>query len=266
MRQIVQVCVVVSAVACSRSESTSDRSKPPDQPAQVAQPKIPDSKRGSSVESYEVRQPVAGLTIGLEATGLAAWKLTARNDTDDPMQLVWDESSFVTGAGKSWGRLIAGTTRRGDVEKAHPPAPIAPHATMSETAIPESTTAIGEFDYDMRQDLAGGRLYVTVATPGAKRSWMATVAESDVKPRGWWCWAALKGDLKSCERSQDLCESRRKISSERMSAPNTACQEQASVHCFIGRISGDQISMCYPDKASCESSQTSSSTGCEERR
>lgn len=261
MRQIVQVCVVVSALACSRSESTSDRSKPPDQ---VAQPKIPDSKRGPSVESYEVRQPVAGLTIGLEATGLAAWKLTARNDTDDPMQLVWDESSFVTGSGKSWGRLIAGTTRRGDVEKAHPPAPIAPHARMSETAIPESTTAIGEFDYDMRQDLAGGRLYVTVATPGGKRSWMATVAESDVKPRGWWCLGAVSGTGENyCDRLQDHC---------RDIAPTAGdpCHAQPTSFCLVaanGR--GNRVSLCFADKDRCASvagGSTDVEVGCEERR
>jgi hypothetical protein len=121
MRESIVVGAVAVIAACSRTEQKPEpRPEPkPEAPApktppdagSIAQPKTPGTNRGPSVETVEATTPIAGLTIAFEADGTAGWKLTARNDTDGMLSLVWDESSFVTGDGKSWGRLVPGVRR-----------------------------------------------------------------------------------------------------------------------------------------------------------
>lgn len=193
MRQIVQVCVVVRKIilvgavvviaACSRTEQKPEprpepkpqapAAKTPPDAGSIAQPKAPGTKRGPSVETVDATTPIAGMTITLEADGTAGWKLTARNDTDDMLSLVWDESSFVTGDGKSWGRLVPGVTRMLDVEKSHPAAPLAPHSSVTELVIPQVMVAYNEplFEYDARRELNSGRLYVVVQSAAGKKPW-----------------------------------------------------------------------------------------------
>jgi hypothetical protein len=191
------------------------------------------------------------------------------------LSLVWDESSFVAGDGQSWGRLVPGGTRMIDVEKAHPSAPLAPHATVTERVVPETKVDINGFgfEYDLRTELNGGRLYVTLQFPAGKKTWIGAISESDIKPLGWWCFVAKSTGEKFCERSVAACQAQKKgIDGAR--AKNDSCYEQETAQCFITRFNGDRISFCLQDKDNCNRFRQKSikyqmnepETGCEERR
>jgi hypothetical protein len=115
---------------------------------------------------------------------------------------------------------------------------------MTEMLIPEVTASIGEFGYDMRQDINGGRLYVAVQTTGGKRSWMGAITESDVKPFGWWCSMVISNKRPFCERDGQHCEQHRTQLKD-FGTTSEPCHMQPTAHCFIRRFHGDRMSICF---------------------
>lgn len=261
MGKIIQVCAVLAflSTACSRSEA----------PVQFADP---GSRRGPSIEKIKVETAVPGLTVQTEAAGFTAWKLTAKNDSNDSMSILWDESSFVAGDGTSWRRLIPGNIRRMDLEKPHAPTPLAPHSTLIETVYSEFTANIERYEYDMRHELNGGRLYLAVAGSAGRRTWTGSVTESDTKPLGWWCFGSK--DDTTCERNSAKCEKILNIAKLRRTqngmtdaaaeAAMGLCRDQSSAYCASNRDG----SFCFVTMAECASFAQTPSTevGCAERR
>jgi hypothetical protein len=230
----------------SRSES-----KPPPKAApSAAQEPTSVSKRGSSTETVAGRSPIAGLTVSVEAQGEAPWKLTISNHTDGMLTIVWDESTFVAGDGKSWGRLVPSNTRLLDIEKPHAPSPLAPHAVLDEVVVAETRVALSGFAYDWRKELNGGRLYVTLQIGNEKKIWTATVTESDTNSLGWWCWS-LDGRTK-CNRTHDQCEEGR-AQLLRLDLKPAACAAHAGpAWCFISRLhTGERLSACWDSDERC---------------
>ena len=261
---MIQACVVVAVlvVACSRNDRESapvaidQKTVPSDAAAPVPAVHFADlgSKRGPSTEKVEVKAPVPGLTVETEATGSSAWKLTIKNDGDDPMSVLWDESSFVTGDGTSWRRLIPGNTRIIDTEKPHAPAPVVPHSTLTEVVYPEATIDIDQFGYDMRKELNGGRLYLAVIGSTSKHMWMGAITESDTKPWGWWCWPldSHNGPPK-CLRTRAECEDERRSVLRFHVKPGECASHIATVWCFIRRHpDGERISICFNTEQNCK--------------
>jgi hypothetical protein len=233
-------------VVASRSES-----KPPPKAApSAAQEPTSVSNRGPSTETVAGKPPIAGLTVSVEAQGEASWKLTISNHTDGMLTIVWDESTFVAGDGKSWGRLVPSGTRLLDIEKPHAPSPLAPHASLDEVVVPETRVALSGFDYDWRRDINGGRLYLTFQIGSEKKSWTATVTESDVTSLGWWCWS-LDGRTK-CSRTHNGCDGDRALI-VRLGLKPTQCAPLAGpAWCFIMRsASADRISPCWDSEERC---------------
>ncbi len=217
------------------------------------------SNRGSSTETVDVSSTIASLTFGFEASGFAGWKITIKNDSDEMLSLVWDESSFVACDGSAWGRLISDDTRRIDLENAHPPSPIPPHSTVTAIAFPESQTQALEFGYDLRRYLDKGHIYLTIQTStGSKVTASGSVAESVTSPSGWWCFS-IGADSSSCERDLNSCEQLRKDFGNGRPSIGAACVTQDIAYCYIVRISGHRSSMCSRNATQCESRQHNNS-------
>lgn len=123
-----------------------------------------------------VTRTIDGVAIDVSTTDWLAWHLTVENHTDNALAIVWDESSFVDGTGRSWGRLVPGKTRMGDVPLPHPPAPLAPRATLTDTFLAELPLQGGVDPYAMSpQTMNGSRILLVVQTPADKRTWQATL-------------------------------------------------------------------------------------------
>lgn len=143
-------------------------------------PTVPPAKRRPErTETYEVIQKPDGVTITALPDGNIGWLLSIRNDTDEALSVVWDESSFVAGTGRSLGRLVPGATRRMNIGAPHPPEPLPPNATVDSLVIPSEVAdryEHGPYGEDFRGVLAGGRLILTIR--GAESStWAAVVSE-----------------------------------------------------------------------------------------
>jgi hypothetical protein len=241
------------------------RRGPLGQPPQTSQ-----SKRGPSTETIEVKAPVPGLTITPEATGSTAWQLTIKNDGNEPMSILWDESSFVAGDGASWRRLIPGSIRVMDTEKPHAPAPLAPQSTLTETVYPEAMVRIDRFGYDMRRELNGGRLYLAIQSTTTKHMWMGAVTESDTNPLNWWCFGFKNGKT-LCLREQAACEKMRKEWGHAATgvtggeATADPCHQQPSAFCVVSQ---EGTSFCFASMNECQDFGRAPSIeiGCAERR
>ncbi len=129
-------------------------------------------------ETYQVTQSPDGVTVAAEPDGNIGWKLSIQNNTDEPLSIAWDESTFTARSGRSLGRLVPGTTRRMDLRASHPPEPLPPHATVSAVVIPtDAAEAYTHRPYgeDFASALRGGRLLLTIHGSEAKTTWQATV-------------------------------------------------------------------------------------------
>jgi hypothetical protein len=137
---------------------------------------IPPRSPALQQATVTVDRPIDGVAIAVTTTDWLVWRLTVENRTDDAMAIVWDESSFIAGNGRSWGRIVPGSTRRIDVSKPHPPAPLPPRSTLTETVIAELPLQGGIDPYAMSpQMMNGSRMLLVVQTPTDKRTWQATL-------------------------------------------------------------------------------------------
>lgn len=126
--------------------------------------------------NVQIDRPIDELVVSVSTNDWLAWRIDFANNADEAIQIIWDESSFVDGAGHSWGRLIPGRTRRMDIAAPHPPLTLAGHATISGLAIPDRVAAGGVDPYAMTPaQMNGSRLILTVQTPAGKQTWQATL-------------------------------------------------------------------------------------------
>src|ERR1700733_4828301 len=121
-----------------------------------------------------IRAP-SDITVDIAPNGAVAWVVTAHNNRDDTVKLLWDESSFVDSNGRSYGRLIRGQTRVMDQTRPQMPSVMAPPATIQEFVVPESPP---EWKTDPTNNTGSGPLPAAV-TKGVGR--MYVVFESDKK-------------------------------------------------------------------------------------
>jgi hypothetical protein len=151
-------------------------------------------------ESVEEEAPVEGLRIRGVPYGATGWKVQVLNDTDQPISIVWDESSFVASNGVSAGRIVSGNTRRIDIGRSQPPAPLAPGAATTEILFAEKLYEVEAVELKTAEhaaehggispDLArirqrtraetastiiGGKLYLAIQTANGKQTWRGVI-------------------------------------------------------------------------------------------
>lgn len=135
--------------------------------------------RSPALRSANVRidRQVDGVVASVSTNNWLGWRIDFANNTDDSIQIVWDESSFVDGTGHSWGRLIPGRTRRIDAAAPHPPLILASHATIFGTVVPDLVVHGGVDPYAMTPaQMNGSRLIVVIQTSAGKQTWSATLS------------------------------------------------------------------------------------------
>lgn len=161
-------------------------------------PSIPMPPR---TETVAPEAEIEGLIVKAVPAGAAAWRVTVQNETNDPVSLLWDESSFVTASGDSGGRLIRGETRRIDSAKAQPPTPVPAHARASEIVLIEKLANSEQLEDDYadidakhggvlpsmnkdiedarvanRHTLRGGRIDLRIEIGGGKKTWTGRIS------------------------------------------------------------------------------------------
>lgn len=148
---------------------------------------------------------VPDFTVVASPEGAVGWRVDIRNNTAAVATIIWDESTFVTANGTSAGRLIAGSTMKIDVTRAHPPTPVAPGANSSEVVIPEAFVEDEEIEdraAKLRREndgrmhkrdadivlnsrrarderIVGGKLYVTIQGINGKQMWAGVVSSTE---------------------------------------------------------------------------------------
>lgn len=163
----------------------------------VPQATIPPLVRSHAVTA---EKSIPDFEVKATQAGAAGWRVVVVNNTPAIATVVWDESTFVTSAGRSAGRLINIDTLRIDTSRAHPPSPVAPGASVTEIVVPESLLADEELevtaeklrrekgveDKPLVDDLVrarvtraarilGGKLYVTIQGAAGKQTWSGVV-------------------------------------------------------------------------------------------
>jgi len=83
-------------------------------------------------QSFELTRPIDGIVVSAQDAGGGFWEVTATNNLQEPVMLLWDESAYVATDGTS-KRIIRGTTKRIHTDRDQPPHPIPPGATLQET-------------------------------------------------------------------------------------------------------------------------------------
>ncbi|HVY79867.1 MAG TPA: hypothetical protein VG994_02705 [Steroidobacteraceae bacterium] len=141
---------------------------------------------------------IDGVAVRTAPVGGAAWNVSIENNTDNPMSVLWDESSFVVSSGEAAGRLIRGETRKLDTAKSQPPEPIPAHAKLVQTVFAEKLLPVEEIEekwqgMDLRMAaiaeargirakrnalLVGGKLSLTIDVAGTKKTWTGVVVSN----------------------------------------------------------------------------------------
>jgi hypothetical protein len=118
---------------------------------------------------------LAGIDVGLTKDG-NFWTVTAKNNTNRPTSLVWDESSYVSTTGQS-SRLVRGQTRLIHSGQMQPPSPIPPGATITEYCIPEAQVQYAGSLYTppLGNPENPARMYLVFDVNGQRQPWSATI-------------------------------------------------------------------------------------------
>lgn len=215
--------VLLCVAACSNKEPPAGGKKPP---------------------------PVPGLSVTVDVKTPGEFHIAAHNDSDDNLQLIWDESSFVGSSGKSFGRLLPDTTRKIDMDRPQPALPLPPHSVGTSTviardALPTSDTAVGAPPVEN-----SGRLFIAIQTRSGKAMWQTDVSFR-AEPEPFYCAASSSSGIASlCRRGQETCE-RARHSAIAAAAGNPTvgeCQRSSQVWCTgVGAIV-----QCFATKDACE--------------
>ncbi|NUQ67663.1 MAG: hypothetical protein HUU18_05230 [Phycisphaerales bacterium] len=87
---------------------------------------------------------VPGVEVQVAEAGGSFWAVIAKNNTNDVVKLVWDESTYVATTGES-DRLLRGKTRLIHSGQAQPTSPIAPGSELREYCVRESAAEHAQF-------------------------------------------------------------------------------------------------------------------------
>jgi hypothetical protein len=79
------------------------------------------------------------VSVRMDQTGMhTALDVTVVNGQADSIKVDWDASSYVASSGKSFGRLVRGSTRRINIGQPQPPTPVPSGAQISELVLSEA--------------------------------------------------------------------------------------------------------------------------------
>ena len=154
---------------------------------------------GTATRDHTVNEitPVAGMEVAVAPAGVAAWRVSLKNNNPAAISIVWDESSFVSSTGVA-GRLIRGETRTLDSANPQPPSPVPPGSSyvgilLAEKLMDEeeaeakygnkylSTGAAQIFlDHRKKRDayIVGGKINLVVSADDGKKTWTGAVVPS----------------------------------------------------------------------------------------
>lgn len=119
---------------------------------------------------------------GLDAVSVRAWPTSraafvveVRNDEDERIRLLWDDSTMTIN-GKSFGRLLRGETQLINKSQPQPPMPIPPGVTVREFAIAESLSFDTSADLTLVRGDAHGQLSIVFETADGEQTWVGDIA------------------------------------------------------------------------------------------
>lgn len=185
MRQLLACVLLVACVP------------PAQEPAHVAPIPMP-----PRTETVATEQAIDGITVISRPSSVVGWGFAIVNDTDAPVSVIWDESTFVAESGDSMGRLIPSDTRRMDVAREHPPMPVPAHSRAGAIALIENAVAAEEMEGDYaetarkyggvsarmnelieqnramrKKAISGGRIDLVIRIGDAKQTWTGRVSK-----------------------------------------------------------------------------------------
>jgi len=136
-------------------------------------------------QEFEIASSVSGITINIIATGWW-WSVDVKNDTDETIKFLIDESSFVTTKGRA-ERLIRGQTRKIHSDTPQPSIPIPPEARYQGMLTLESWTSLSS-GYKLMHPLptvgnfnALAKFYLVFEIDGEKKTWITNVKFIEIK-------------------------------------------------------------------------------------
>lgn len=135
MRQLLVCALLASCVPPTQ--------EPAQEPGRVAVIPMP-----PRTETVATEHAIDGIAVSARPASVVGWSFLIVNDTDAPVSVLWDESTFVAESGDSMGRLIPSDTRKMDVAKEHPPMPVPAHARANAIALIENAVAVEEMEGD----------------------------------------------------------------------------------------------------------------------
>jgi len=171
-----------------------DTSQPTVDPSKQDKVEIPPLTR---IETVATEIAIKGVAVTAVPVGAAGWTVQIENNTNSMVSVAWDESTFVTSKGESYGRLIRGETRRIDIANAQPPTPVAPKARITQTVLVEKFLSeeafedkvatyprrlsaglverISESRRGLQEMIVGGKLLLTIQLAAGKQTWTGKV-------------------------------------------------------------------------------------------
>lgn len=197
--RIAAVSASVIAAAASATAPPSNNSQPN---GTRGEPPILHPGRGD--EEVVTETAIDGIEVVATPAQAAGWAIGIKNNTDALVSIVWDESTFVTSDGRSFGRIIRGETKRIDMAKAQPTTPVPSKASTSEVGFAEKLYPAEEAESEyvekgakqyvntggvspqmnrqivsirkgVKRTLAGGALNITIQLADGKKTWIGRI-------------------------------------------------------------------------------------------
>lgn len=187
MATLVRLVLVVASVAAALASAS-----PPAQRTLVKPPVQVKPFLREHVVKPEVT--LDGIEIAAVPTGATGWTIRVRNNSDEAISILWDESSFVGSSGEAT-RMLRGNVRRIDTAKSQPNSPVPTNARATTTVYLERFIELEETDAEMTgrfvpvseeraleklrdalsDELVGGRLHLVIETSDGKVTWTGKV-------------------------------------------------------------------------------------------
>ena len=111
--------------------------------------------------------PLAGIEITARDNG-AGWMLHVQNRTANTISIVWNDSAYVDASGQSLGRVIPGTTHKGDVGHEVPDEPVPAGAFVDEFA---TTAQLVDWSDHYNAHKGSGRLSIALRIGDRRATW-----------------------------------------------------------------------------------------------
>lgn len=129
------------------------------------------------LQSFNIVSKVSGINVSLAPVG-AGWTVIIKNETENTIKFLIDESNYVTTVGKS-ERLIRGATRKIHSDAAQPLFSIPPKAFFNDILIPESMTEYFQtslyFPPKPGDSNKKAKIYLVFEINGQKKTWITEI-------------------------------------------------------------------------------------------